>query len=218
MSVPLLGRLHVITDETLQSRLSHIELARLAADAGADIVQLREKRMLETVELVRVASAIVEQLAGGGTKLVVNDRVDVAAAAGAQGVHLGARDLEPACARRLLGAEAWIGATANNVERARRMSREPVDYLGVGPVFRTRSKRDPAPTLGLEGLRQVVRAVDRPVIAIGGITPESIPEVLGAGAYGVAVLSAVVASPDPGGRIAACAEAIARASTGGGAE
>jgi thiamine-phosphate pyrophosphorylase len=208
------GRLHVITDETLQSRFSHEELARLAAEAGADVVQFREKRDWETAALVRVARAVRERLAGWPTRLVVNDRADVAAAGHADGVHLGVHDLEPDCARRLLGGRALIGATANDVERARRVTREPVDYLGVGPVFGTRSKREPAADLGLDGLRRIVRAVAQPVVAIGNITPERVAAVLETGAHGVAVLSAVVLDADPGRRVGEFVESIERA-TGG---
>jgi thiamine-phosphate pyrophosphorylase len=206
------GRLHVITDETVQSRFSHAELAALAAEAGAEIVQFREKRAWATSELVRVARAMRERVAERGARLVVNDRVDVAAAADSEGVHLGAQDLDPVWARRLLGPGALIGATANDLARARSAARGPIGYLGVGPVFGTGSKPGPAPALGLGGLRRIVEAVGVPVIAIGSITPERVAGVLEAGAYGVAVLSAVVLDADPAGRVALFVEAIERAS------
>jgi thiamine-phosphate pyrophosphorylase len=203
--------LHVITDETLQSRWSHVELAARAAAGGADIVQFREKRSRTRAELVRTARAMRARLAGTRARLVVNDRVEVAAVARADGVHLGPADTDPVEARRLLGGGALIGATANDLERARRASRDPVDYLGVGPVFGTASKRDPAPSLGLDGLRRIVRAVTVPVIAIGHVTPERVAPLLEVGAYGVAVLSAVALADDPTRRVAAFARAIERA-------
>jgi thiamine-phosphate pyrophosphorylase len=206
------GRLHVITDETVQSRFSHVEIAALAADGGADTVQFREKREWPTAEAVRVARLMRERLAERGVRLIVNDRVDVAAAGGAAGVHLGPEDLDPEWARRLLGPRALIGATANDLDRARLAVRGPIDYLGVGPVFGTESKRAPAPTLGVDGLRRIVAAVEVPVVAIGNITPERVAEVLAAGAQGVAVLSDVLRAPDPAARVAEFVKAIERAS------
>lgn len=187
----------VITDEELQERRSHRELALLAGRGGADLVQLREKRPRETAELVELARGALGALEGTGAALVVNDRADVALACGAAGVHLGARDLPPEAARRILGVEALVGATANSLAEAVRAAEGPVDYLGVGPVFGTASKRAPAPPLGLETLGRIVETVDRPVIAIGGITPERIAEVLAAGAWGVAVLGGICCQDDP---------------------
>lgn len=206
------GRLHVITDETVQSRFSHLEIAVLAAEGGASTVQFREKRGWPTADLVRVTRLMRERLAERGVRLIVNDRVDVAAVGEADGVHLGPRDLDPEWARRLLGPEAVIGATANDLDRARVAERGPVGYLGVGPVYGTASKRDPAPALGIDGLRRIVAAVEVPVVAIGNMTPERVPEVLAAGAHGVAVLSDVLRAADPVARVAAFAAAIERAS------
>jgi thiamine-phosphate pyrophosphorylase len=202
----------VITDETMQSRLSHLEIALLAADGGASTVQFREKREWPTAELVRVTRLMRERLAPRGVRLIVNDRVDVAAAGEADGVHLGPGDLDPEWARRLLGPDALIGATVNDLDRARVAAREPVGYLGVGPVFGTASKRDPAPALGVERLRRIVAAVELPVVAIGNITPERVAEVLATGAHGVAVLSNVLQAADPVARVAAFVAAIERAS------
>jgi hydroxymethylpyrimidine kinase/phosphomethylpyrimidine kinase/thiamine-phosphate diphosphorylase len=202
------GRLHVLTDETIQDRHGHAELARLAAEGGADTVQLREKRFVATDALVRSARAAAQATGALGATVLVNDRADVAAASGAGGVHLGGDDLSPAWARRLLGETAWIGGTANSLEEALRVAAEPVDYLGVGPVFGTGSKRDPAPVLGLELLRRIVEAVDKPVIAIGGLTPDRVAPVLDAGAHGLAVLSAVVADRDPRAAARAFREAV----------
>jgi thiamine-phosphate pyrophosphorylase len=161
------------------------------------VVQYREKRQLSTEARIATARAVVEAVRGLATRVIVNDRADVALACEAWGVHLGEGDLDPAAARRLLGGEAVIGATANELERAVAVAVPAVDYLGVGPVFGTDSKAAPAPTLGLEGLARIVAAVDRPVVAIGNITADRVASVLATGAFGVAVLSAVVCRPDP---------------------
>ena len=195
--------LHVLTDETLQSRFDHVELTRLATAGGADVVQLREKRDLPDARMLKLARGALAEARARGARLIVNDRVRLAVQVGADGVHLGRDDLPADEARRRLGARAWIGATANSVEEALAVARTPIDYLGVGPVFGTLSKAAPAPVLGLETLRQIVRAVDKPVIAIGNITPEHVGALLETGARGIAVLSAVVCHSDP-------AEATAR--------
>jgi len=202
------GTLHVITDETLQARFSHVDLARIGAEGGADVVQFREKRARCTRELVQIVRRMADVIAGTGTRLVVDDRVDVAVAAGVHAVHLGRDDLEVAVARRILGDAAVIGATVNSSSEAVSIARQPVDYLGVGPVFGTRSKSRPAPTLGIEDLRAIVRLVDRPVIAIGGVTVDNAAEALAAGAHGVAVLSSVACSRDPAAAVRRLREAI----------
>ena len=195
-----IGRLHVITDMALQTRWTHVEVARQAIAGGADVVQFREKRPRTTAELVHEARAVREVVQEVG-QLIINDRVDVAIAVHAHGVHLGSGDLEIEVARRVL-PHGLIGGTANGLVEARWRAQQPLDYLGVGPVFGTRSKTNPAPTLGLEGLVAIVRAVACPVIAIGNITPERVAAVLDTGAHGVAVLSGVVGSDDPAAAVA----------------
>lgn len=191
------GTLHVLTDETIQARHTHVELARHAAEGGADAVQLREKRPWTTARWVRTAQEMAAAVAGSGARVVVNDRVDVALAAGIDAVHLGAQDLEPGAARRILGPLAWVGATAHNVDEAVRAASLCVDYLGVGPVFGTTSKPQAPPPLGLPGLAAIVGAVKIPVVAIGSITVERVADVMATGAAGIAVLGAVVADADP---------------------
>jgi thiamine-phosphate pyrophosphorylase len=205
---PPLGRLHVITDATLQDRFSHVELARLAAAGGADAVQFREKGAWSTRALVETAIALRRALEGTPVGLVVDDRVDVALAAGVPAVHLGRDDLDVALARQVLGVDALIGGTANSVGEARRVAATDVDYLGVGPVFGTRAKANPAPPLGLDGFQAIVRAVSKPVVAIGSVTAERVQALLDAGAHGVAVISAVVCQPDPAAAAREFREAI----------
>lgn len=197
MNTADIGALHVITDETVQDRFSHEELARHAAAGGADVVQFREKRPRPASELIETATRIAKVLEGTSTRLVVDDHVEVALRAGVYAVHLGRRDLEPAKARKILGTSAIVGGTANSLDEAVRVAASPVDYLGVGPVYGTRSKTNPAPILGIDALRAIVRAVPQPVIAIGNITVERVDEVLDTGAHGIAVLAAVVRAPDP---------------------
>lgn len=191
--------LHVITDETTQSSFTHATLTKLASANGADFVQYREKRGFDTKTLCSVASIlhdICEQSAR--SRLVVNDRVDVAYAIGARAIHLGQQDLPFSIAREILGPEAFIGGTANSLDEAIQLSVQSVDYLGVGPVFGTVSKENPAPDLGLANLARICSYSSRPVIAIGNIRVENVPEVIEAGAAGIAVLSAIVGSEDPG--------------------
>jgi thiamine-phosphate pyrophosphorylase len=192
-----LGRLHVITDEVLQIRYSHAEIAALVTWGGADTVQYREKRPLLTRDLVAVAQAVVDACAANGASCIVDDRADVTAAVGAQGLHLGKDDLAPAVARRLLGSGVLIGGTANSLAEARQVWQRPIDYLGVGPVYGTQSKANPAPVLGIDQLRAITSECPVPVIAIGSITAERVAEVLEAGAHGVAVLSAITCAADP---------------------
>lgn len=197
MAPPALGRLHVITDEVLQTRFTHAEIAALVTRGGADTVQYREKRPKLTRELVADATAVVAACAANGAHCIVDDRADVAAAAGAAGLHLGRDDLAPAVARQLLGDDILIGGTANSIEEAREVWKRPIDYLGVGPVYGTQSKANPAPVLGVDQLRAIVAECPLPVIAIGSITAERVAEVLDTGAHGVAVISAITCAPDP---------------------
>ena len=194
---PALGRLHVITDEVLQTRFSHAEVAKLALAGGADAIQYREKRPLLTRELVVVAGAIADACRAAGATSIVDDRADVAAAVQASGIHLGRDDLEVAVARCLLGDGFLIGGTANSLEEARRVFATPVDYVGIGPVFGTASKANPAPVMGLGVLRSICAESPVPVIAIGNITVDCVEDVLDTGAYGIAVLSAITCADDP---------------------
>ncbi|MEQ8276816.1 MAG: thiamine phosphate synthase [Deltaproteobacteria bacterium] len=200
-----LPRLHVITDEVLQTQFDHVTLARLAFEGGAGAVQLREKRPRSTRALIEIAVAARRD----DRVVIIDDRTDVAAAAGV-GVHVGAEDLPVSVARRLLGPDAIVGFSTRTVEGARAVT--DVDYIGVGPVYGTRSKPGLTTPLGLEMLARIVRVSPVPVIAIGGITAEHVPEVLATGAYGVAAISAIVCAQDPAAATAKFVEAIEGAS------
>ncbi len=189
-----IGRLHVITDTTLQRRHTHAELARLAALGGADTVQFRQKSGPMRGRWAALEAAAAECRAAG-VALIVDDHADLALAASA-GLHVGQDDLPVAVARRLLGPAAVVGATTPTPALARTAEAAGASYVGVGPVFGTRSKLNPTPDTGLDGLAAVCAAVRIPVIAIGGITPDRVADVLAAGAWGVAILSAVVCADD----------------------
>lgn len=187
-------KLYPITD-VLLSGLSHAEqVVRLGA-GGATLIQLREKN-LSVDEFQRQAAEALREARKRGIRIIINDRVDLALALKADGVHLGQHDLPPDAARRLLGDQAIIGFSTHNVEQARQAATFPVDYLAIGPIFTTSSKVRADPLVGLITLREVRRAVGQiPLIAIGGITAENAAQVLAAGVDAVAVISAVLADP-----------------------
>ena len=189
-----LPKLYPITDARL-SGLSHAEQVRRLSAGGATFVQLREKHLAprefyrEAEEALRVARSL-------GVRLIINDRVDIALALKADGVHLGQDDLPPDAARKLLGEDAIIGFSTHSIEQASVAARLPLDYLAIGPIFETSSKENPDPVVGLDGLRRVREITGEiPLVAIGGIRPENIREVLKAGADAVAVISLLLAEP-----------------------
>ena len=190
------GRLHVLTDTELQSRFSAVELTRLALAGGADTIQFRQKTG-STRELIDLARRLKELCTAASVPFIVNDRVDVAIASQADGVHLGRDDFPIPLARALLGPDRTIGGSASTPDQARQCIEEGADYVGFGPVYCTDSKQDAAPASGLDTLRTVVRAVPVPVIAIGGISLENTPAVAHAGAGGIAVISAICCQSDP---------------------
>lgn len=186
-----LPRVYPLTDVQLTG-LSHAEQVELLSSGGASLIQLREKRM-SALEFYEQAKAAVAGAARRGVRLLINDRVDIALAVGAHGVHLGQDDMPPAAARKLLGPNAVIGYSTHSVEQAIAATKLPIDYLAVGPIFATTTKSDTAPVLGLEGLRVVRQAIgDFPLVAIGGITSANARDVIAAGARSVAVISALL--------------------------
>ncbi|OQX66265.1 MAG: thiamine-phosphate diphosphorylase [Desulfococcus sp. 4484_242] len=191
-----IGRFHVLTDTVLQSRFSHVELAEMAIAGGAHVIQFRQKQG-STRELTAIAKKMKRVCADGGAAFIVNDRIDVAMAARADGVHLGQDDFPISFARKLLGKDTIIGGSAATLEEARKCLSEGADYVGFGPVFPTGSKDDAGPASGIETLKKVVEAVPVPIIAIGGIGLENAPAVVKAGAHGIAVISAVCCQKDP---------------------
>jgi thiamine-phosphate pyrophosphorylase len=204
-----IGRLHVLTDVVLQSWFSHEDLTRLGIAGGADTIQLREKGG-STRRMIEVAKRMAAVCRQAGVPLIVNDRIDVAVAANADGVHLGQSDFPIPLARELLGQDKLIGGSAATLDEARICVAEGADYVGFGPVYVTGSKADAGPVSGPRVLKQVVETIPLPVIAIGGITAENIPEVMQAGAHGIAVISAVCCQIDPEGATRALRKALER--------
>jgi thiamine-phosphate pyrophosphorylase len=166
-----------------------------AVEAGATMIQLRAKGM-DTSDIFDLGCRIEETLRGHDIPLIINDRVDIALICGAQGVHLGQQDLPLKPARALLGKKRIIGISVSTVEEARAAESGGADYLGVGPVYYTASKKDLPGVLGTEGLMAIKSEVKIPVLAVGGITAERVGEVRAAGADGVAVISAVWGADD----------------------
>lgn len=180
-----------ITDFEI-SGISHAEQAVLLADGGATFVQLREKK-LPPVDFFNQAKSALTVAAERGVRLIINDRVDIALALGAAGVHLGQDDLPAEAARRLLGDDAIIGYSTHNVAQAIAAAAFPVDYVAIGPIFATGTKANPDPVVGLDGLRAVRDAIgDTSLVAIGGITDTNAASVIDAGADSVAVISALL--------------------------
>ena len=196
-------RLTVITDEALARPRALSDVVREALAAGAPTIQLRLKGATAR-ELLEAAHTLIPIVRSAGALFIVNDRLDVALAAGADGVHLGPDDPPVMDARAVaadtLGvvAEAFVvGYSADTTDGATRAEAEGADYLGVGAVYATANKSDAGEVIGLEGLRRVVKAVSIPVVAIGGITPERARAVAETGACGSAIIGAVMGSPEP---------------------
>ncbi|MFC7165254.1 thiamine phosphate synthase [Halospeciosus flavus] len=186
---------YLVTQANQSRNRSTLDVVEAAVEGGVDVVQLREKHATarERYALAREVRAVT---AAGDVPFVVNDRVDIAAAADADGVHLGDDDLPVSVARDYLGEDAIVGRSVSSVGGARRAVDAGADYLGVGAVFETSSK-DVDGTIGVETVRHVAAAVDVPLVGIGGITPQNAADVVDAGADGVAVVSAITAADDP---------------------
>jgi thiamine-phosphate pyrophosphorylase len=191
-----IGRLHVITDTTIQSQFTHAELAKMAIEGGADTIQFRQKDR-STRELVESAQVVQTVCAEHWVPLIVNDRADIALAVGAAGAHFGQDDLPITVGRRVLPSRMIIGASARTEEKIFEAISAGADYIGFGPVYQTSSKPDAELPKGLEVLQRMCDTAQCPVIAIGGITAETAYEVIRAGAHGIAVISAVCGAADP---------------------
>jgi len=210
----MLARLHLVTDDDVLRAAGFAARAQevLAAHGERVAVHLRGHG-LSGAELFALAETMAFAADASATELLVNDRVDIALAAGADGVQLGRRSLPIPAARALLGADAWIGYSAHDAEEAGQSARDGADFVLLGPVYPTASHPD-RPALGLDELRRAAETAGIPVLAIGGITPERVPDVLAAGAYGVAVLGGVWRTPDPAAAAAAYLAALERAAAG----
>lgn len=188
--------LHLVTDRSLSQGRPLVEVVAEAVAGGVTCVQLREKDC-STREFLQEALALKELLQPLMVPLIINDRVDIALAVGADGVHLGQSDMPISHARRLLGPNCLIGISAESVDHAVEAEQQGADYIGISPVFSTPTKTDTAPALGLEGIRRIRQQVRIPLVGIGGINLTNARQVLAAGADGVAMVSAIMAAASP---------------------
>lgn len=208
--------LYLVTDPALGRGRPLLEIVAAAVRGGVTLVQLRDKQA-DGRALLAEARALVELLTPLGVALIVNDRVDVAVAAGAAGCHVGQSDLPAAAARALLGPDALLGVSLDAVEQAVDIDPVMVDYVAHGPFAATATKADAGGAVGGEGIARV-RALSRlPLVAIGGLDAGNLGPAITAGADGIAVVSAIMAAPDPAAASRELAAAIAAARTGGAA-
>jgi thiamine-phosphate pyrophosphorylase len=190
-----LPNIYPITDTSL-SGLSHIEQVRRMVSGGATFIQLRDK-LTPAGEFYQSVVEVMSFARELNVKVIVNDRVDIALAAGADGVHLGQDDLPVAEARKILGPGAIIGVSTHSIDQVSEAVELPVDYIAIGPVFATRTKRDHEPLVGLSLVHEArLLAKTIPVVAIGGIDLSNAAAVLSAGANSVAVISDILSAPD----------------------
>jgi thiamine-phosphate pyrophosphorylase len=187
--------LYAIIDPSLAS-ISAVRIAERLADAGVRLVQLRDKKC-GAGRLLAQARELVEATADRDVRIIVNDRPDVSAIAGAGGVHVGQEDLPVEEARRICGAGRWVGVSTHTIEQLHEALRTSADYIAVGPVFRTSTKENPDPVVGVDFVRAARGLTDRPLVAIGGITLATAAQVWRAGADSVAVIRDLMAASDP---------------------
>lgn len=188
--------LYLVTDRGLSRGKTTLEIVTAAVSGGVTCVQLREKTA-STREFIEEALTIRDYMRSVNIPLIINDRLDVALAIGAEGVHLGRADMPPAMARAVAGNKLIIGISVESIEDALAAENTGADYLGVSPVFATPTKTDTAPALGKGGLQAIRQAVRLPLVAIGGLNSGNAADIIRCGADGVAVVSAIVSAADP---------------------
>ncbi len=188
--------LYLVTDQRLSGGRPLVDVVAAALRGGVTAVQLREKTA-STRAFIEQALALREVIKRSGARMIINDRLDVAQAAGADGVHLGRTDMPLTMARAIVGPSMIIGVSAESVADAMAAEKDGADYAGVSPVFSTATKTDTAPPLGFEGLRNIRRRVRLPLVGIGGLDASNAAEVIRNGGDGVAVVSAIMAADDP---------------------
>ena len=188
--------LYLVTDRGLSLGRPIEEVVSAAVRGGVTCVQLREKDC-SSGEFLDLALSLKAELSGRGIPLIINDRMDIALAAEADGVHLGQHDIPLPAAKRISEGRILIGISAESVEDAVKAEAGGADYIGISPVFSTPTKTDTAEPLGLEGIWAIRKAVSIPIVGIGGLNLENAAQVIKSGADGVAVVSAVMSAPDP---------------------
>lgn len=202
-----LPRLYAITDLKRAGKASHLAVVKELIKGGASLIQLREKE-LPARDFFRQACEAIEYAHRRNVKIIINDRVDIALAAGADGVHLGQHDMPVICARKLLGPRKIIGISTHNLRQFSAALRTDADYISIGPIYPTRTKTDPDPPLGPKIVARLARRIDRPLVAIGGITLENAPELVAAGADSVAVISDLLSYGEIASRTRAFLQAL----------
>ena len=188
--------LYLVTDRDLSCGRSTVEVVEAAVAGGVSCVQLREKHC-STREFITQARALKRFLKSKKIPLIINDRLDVALAVEADGLHLGQQDMTIIDARKISGTSLIIGISAESVDDALRAEKEGADYIGISPVFATPTKSDTALPLGLEGVKTIRKMIAIPIVGIGGINRQNALSVITAGADGIAVVSAIVGAKDP---------------------
>ncbi|HET7259250.1 MAG TPA: thiamine phosphate synthase [Candidatus Acidoferrum sp.] len=191
----VLPRLYVILDAALITS-SERDCAEGLVEAGVRLLQYRNKTAAAG-RYLQSSQALAEMLCPRGVLFLVNDRADVACLAGASGVHVGQEDLDVAAARGVVGPDLLVGVSTHNLEQIKRAAASSADYIAVGPVFSTSTKRNPDPVVGLDFVRRARAVSDKPLVAIGGITLDRAASVIEAGADSVAVISGILAADDP---------------------
>lgn len=186
----------VITDVNVQQKYSHVKLTKLAVQGGADIVQFRDKQ-ISTFDMVKTAKEIKKICKQNNVLFIVNDRIDVALLSDADGVHLGKEDISILEARKILGKDKIIGATAHSLKEAKMAEADGADYIGYGHIFPTSTKLRLTKPKGLKNLKKVCNSVKIPVFAIGGIDIYNTESVIKSNASGIAVVGSVVKSKNP---------------------
>ena len=191
--------LYAILDATPEQPLdSLISLAQKLANAGVQLIQLRAKR-LPPCQFQQIATALIAA-APNTVKLILNDRPDIATLTNAAGVHVGQEDLPVEAARKLCPTPQWVGISTHNLEQLKAADRTSADYIAVGPIYPTTTKQNPDPVVGLDLIRAARKLSSKPLVAIGGITINSVPDVFQAGADSVAIISDLINAPDPSQR------------------
>lgn len=187
--------IYIITDALLRPQRTHAQIAAAACKGGATIVQLRDKKASDS-QFYNWAVEIREITRAHNVLFVINDRVDIATAVGADGINIGQTDMPVSAARKVLPKSAFIGVSCSNMQETMRAQADGADYIGFGPVYCTTTKEDAAEETGLDTLRKVVESVSIPVVAIGGINHSNAADVAATGVQSISVVSAVVCADD----------------------
>ena len=191
-------RLYAIIDPTLLT-ISELDLAEALAGSGVELIQYRNKTA-SSRQFFETSRKLSSVLGPRGVRLIVNDRPDIAMLAGADGVHVGQDDLGVDDARAICGKVRWVGVSTHTLEQAAAAERTSADYIAIGPIFPTATKKNPDPVVGTELLRKARQITKKPLVAIGGITLERAAEVYRAGADSLALIRDLICAPDPGVR------------------